>query len=82
MNHLTKGDNMIRSVNIQITNSKTNRPIVRLYPLEVTSFDMVVVTAPATDTDTQNSTTSSASRPTREAAKRSRQKTREWVDLL
>ena len=81
MNHSTKGDNMIRSVNIQITNGKTNRPIVQLYPLEVTSFDMVV-TAPATDTDTQNSTALSASQPTREAAKRSRQKTREWVDLL
>ena len=79
---LNKGaDGMIHSANIQTTSGKTNRPIARLYPLEVNSSDMDVI-APETDSDSSNSMTTSADRPTREAAKRSQQKIKKWVDLL
>jgi len=83
---LNKGaDDMIRSVNIRTASGRTNRPIARLYPLEVNSPDMAM-TAPETDSETdsetRNSVTTSANRPTREAAKRGQQKIREWVNLL
>jgi len=77
-------DGMIRSANIRTTSGKTNRPIARLYPLEVNSPDIPAMTVPETDSDhdLSNSMTTSTDRPTREAAKRNQQKIKEWVDLL
>ena len=40
------GDSSIRAANIQTCNGKTNRLIVRLYPLEVTSPDEVTASEP------------------------------------
>jgi len=77
---LSKGtDDMIRSANVRTTGGRTNRPIACLYPLEVT--DMAVIAQEA-DSESRNSMTTPANRPTREAAKRGQQKIREWVDLL
>ena len=73
---LNKGsDGLIRSANIRTANGKTNRPIARLYPLEVTAAEPTKDTVQqSTDTDTPTS-----SRPVRDAARKSRDQVKQWT---
>ena len=73
---LNKGsDGLVRSANIRTANGKTNRPIARLYPLEVTAAEPTKDTVQqSTDTDTPTS-----SRPVRDAARKSRDQVKQWT---
>ena len=50
------GDGLVCAANIQTCSSETNRPIVRLYPLEVTSSGKVALSkSPQTENTVKNS---------------------------
>ena len=86
------GDGLIRAANIRTSTGKTNRPITKLYPLEVnTNVDSTVpeVTNAVSDDSTCSSkrcTTDSStlpdSRPQRDAARRGRMRVSEWTKIL
>ena len=78
-------DSLVRAAHIRMGTHKTTRPIVKLYPLEVSSEDGVsqAVTDNTSDKSTQhlkdtqapsNNTTSSGIRPRRNAAAKALQK--------
>ena len=74
---LNKGeDGLVRSANIRTTTGRINRPIARLYPLEVTAADQ-----PTTD-DQNQMTDNDTTRPVRRAAERSRTRVKEWITTL
>ena len=79
---LNKGrDGVVRSANIRTTTGRTNRPITRLYPLEVTAEE----TSSDVQGDTQPEqpqTDVSAHRPVREAARRGQQLMKQWTASL
>jgi len=76
---LNKGeDGLVRSANIRTTTGRTNRPIARLYPLEVTAADQP--TDEATTDDQNQMTDNDTTRPVHGAAERSR--TRVDYDLI
>jgi len=76
---LNKGsDGFVRSADIRTANGKTNRPIARLYPLEVTAAESTNTTIQqTTDTDTPTS-----SRPVRDAARKGREQVKQWTSFL
>ena len=80
-------DGLVRAVNIRTKSGRTNRPIARLYPLEVCSADTLMRT-PMTTVNSQLSDKApeeqvqSSSRPTRNAAVRAREKYLEWSEIL
>ena len=80
-------DGLVRAVNIRTKSGRTNRPIARLYPLEVCSADTLMRT-PMTTVNSQLSDKApeeqvqSSSRPTRNAAIRAREKCLEWSEIL
>ena len=87
------GNGFIRAANIRTCNGKTNRPIVRLYPLEVTSpheaassgtLEIDNATNPKmSGTDTQHISDSAPARPVRDSARKARKKLASWAgDLL
>ena len=81
-------DGLIRSADIRTTTGKTNRPIARLYPLEVTASE----TAKRTTSQTNNTEPSTPSaidadvpactRPIRDAAKKGREQMKQWTTSL
>ena len=73
-------DGMIRSANVRTFTGRTNRPIARLYPLELTED---TVTSTPTDHQPEESPTDTTTcRQTREAAKRGRQVVKQWIASL
>jgi len=78
---VTGKDNGVRSASIRTRNGVTNRPVTKLYPLEVTDRSDVElihkenVIEVASDTVTTN-------RPRRDAAQRARQQIAKWVECI
>ena len=90
---ITGKDNLVRAAHIRMGTYKTTRPIVKLYPLEVSSEDDIsqAVTDNTSDESTQhmkdnqapsNNTTSSGTRPRRNAAAKALQKISKWATIL
>lgn len=81
---LNKGaDGLTRSADIRTSTGRTNRPIARLYPLEVTAAEI-----PSNDSDSvrkELATTTdqeSQPRPVRDAAVRGRHRVQQWTNTL
>ena len=85
-------DGLIRAATIRTSKGKTNRPITKLYPLEITAADSSLgqLKSKYTDNDTQKSTAEQemdtsvpkSCRPVRQSAITGRQKVKEWTRLL
>ena len=73
------GDGLIRSAEVRTSNGKTNRPIARLYPLEVT--DDSTTSEQNTVTEEQGNT-SLVRPPRRTAAQKATRQMREWAKIL
>ena len=73
-------DGMIRSANIRTSTGRTNRPIARLYPLELT--DNTTASISTDDGPEQSMTDNPIRRPSREAAKRGQQVVKQWIASL
>jgi hypothetical protein len=74
---ITGADGLVRAVNIRTSNGRTNRPITKLYPLEVTA---------TTDSQTDKVQTvddiDTPQRPKRNAALKASQRISKWIDVL
>ena len=81
-------DGLVRAANIRTATGKTNRPIVRLVPLEVSSStnDPIQHTSQtmnaATTTLPSTETSNRGGRPQREAARRGRERMTSWAQQL
>jgi len=80
-------DGLIRAANVRTSTGKTNRPITKLYPLEVnTSLDSTTadtLTDPdSTDKNTSDTSIAPNDRPQRDAARRGRLQVSEWSKIL
>ena len=80
-------DGLVRSADIRLSNGRTNRPICKLYPLEITCEPEVpqdnetpVTTNHEDNLDNLPVTTNL--RPVREASTRARQRLKAWADTL
>ena len=83
------GDGLVRAANIRTSNGRTNRPIVKLYPLEVSSSGEVTphISDYYTTQSVQPDPTSldavvASCRPTRASARKARERVAEWADTL
>ena len=75
-------DGLIRSADIRTATGKTNRPIARLYPLEVSSSEKPVNSPQHNGQSEYHTVDVPSSRPVRQAAQRGRQKVKEWISSL
>ena len=86
---LMKGkDGLVRAAKIRTAQGRTNHPIARLIPLEVSSdvannssADEANTISPP-DTGTDHDTVERMSRPRRQAAERGRHKVQNWIKQL
>ena len=72
-------DNMIRSANIRTATGRTNRPISRLYPLEVSAAEATVKQPIASE---RSDSPIHPKRPVREAAEKGRIQMKEWITSI
>jgi len=80
-------DGLVRAANIRTSTGRTNRPVIKLYPLEVTAEDPLYKEHPSlsdnkTDDQTDLPDTTLKERPTRKAALKGRQTVKEWTKTL
>ena len=76
-------DGLIRSVNICTATVRTNHPITRLYPLEVTATEETVKSPSVKTLETPSENCPAAlERPIQEAARRGQEWMKEWVTSL
>ena len=78
-------DGYTRAANIRYSGGKTNRPIAKLYPLEVSSINSDHVQDTTTDTATSSVSQLPGDipvRPTRNSAAKARQNIDKWTRLL
>ena len=79
-------DGLVRAANIRTSTGRTNRPIAKLYPLEVTAEDPLFKQhqdkSNSSDDGDQTLQTEVERRPARKAAIRERQQVREWTQTL
>ena len=83
-------DGLVRAAHIRMDKLKTTRPIVKLYPLEVSHMDTVsqaTTTSDDTPSDSVEASqaveeSSTARRVQREAVSRAHQKIAEWTNVL
>ena len=83
-------DGLVRAAHIWMDKLKTTRPVVKLYPLEVSHMDTVSqVTTNSDDTPSDSveasqtvEESSTAGRVQREAASRAHQKVAKWTNVL
>jgi len=88
---LIKGmDGLIRAAKIRTNSGKTNRPIAKLFPLEVNECDGTSTSQEITDAvdhesledDTSSSTTPVHQRPMRSTASKARNLIKRWTGAL
>ena len=80
---INKGaDGLIRSADIRTSTGKTNRPICRLYPLEVTASDNTKGATSQTTCNNVDPDTDLPTRPIRDAARKGREQLQQWTALL
>ena len=83
---ITGLDGYTRAAEIRTATGKTNRPIARLYPLEVNEGSLDPSVSDNQDTRTNKTTVDLANhqkdRPTRQATIAARRKLREWSDMI
>ena len=82
---VTRGsDGLIRAANIRTKSGRTNRPIARLYPLEVCSTETLKLTPtiPQPSNSPPEEPIQSGARQTRSTALKARQKLHEWTQIL
>ena len=81
---ITGLDGISRAAEIRTAGGRTNRPITKLFPLEVnedgSSTEIQQVPPSEVRGDTQN--TVKQDRPTREAAATTRKKLKEWANII
>jgi len=78
-------DSLVRAANIGTSTGKTNSPIVKLYPLEVTAEELSPNQEKSGEDETvqpEESDTPLEKRPVCKAAVRGRQLVKEWTDTL
>jgi len=75
-------DNIIRSANIRTSTGRTNHPISRLYPLEVSSSTDLTTRQPSIKTSERSESPVPPKTPVREAAKRGQKQMKEWIMSL
>jgi len=85
---MKRADGLVRSADIRTTTGKTNQPIARLYPLEVTASGTVRDAPQANSAELSSSATNDSdeptlpTRPVRNAAKRGREQVKQWITSL
>ena len=80
---MTGLDGYTQAAEIRTATGKTNRPIARLFPLEVTEDVSDPQTSDNHDTDALNGTMDcQPDRPTRQATIVARRRLREWSDMI
>ena len=88
---ITGHDGLIKAVNIRTSSGRTNRPINRLYPLEITSkTNAEPVNSDATDSqdkldsesNQRNTSQPQDIYPTRQATMKARGRVAEWISVL
>ena len=84
---ITGLDGITRAAEIRTANGKINRPITRLFPLEVKEVEsskevqqVQQVQPPEADVNTEN--TMLRDRPTREATVAARKRLKQWADII
>ena len=83
-------DGLVRAANIRTSTGRTNRPIVRLIPLEVSAQDKSTSTKNRLDSEEENSSDNSKEtpdgatdlRPTRASARKARERFTQWASIL
>ena len=78
-------DGLVRAANIRTKNGRANRPITKLYPLEISaeiSKEQQKQSNDAEETDTRTIAENNSSRPERAAALGARNKISKWVEEL
>ena len=77
------GDGLVRAANIRTSTGRTNRPIIRLIPLEVSAPDKDSDTNRLSCSDSQTDVFEEVKlRPTRNSAKKARERLTQWADIL
>jgi len=80
---LNKGaDGLVHSAQLRTSTGRTNRPIAKLYPLEVTATDTLPSGSDNLTEQQATHTTNESTRPVRQAAVRGREQIRAWTDAL
>lgn len=72
-------DGLVRSADIRLAKGRTNRPIVKLYPLEVSAETTEQTGTPKAQIC---DAISNNSRPIRHAAKRAQERIKNWAGIL
>jgi len=76
------GDGLIRSATVRTSTGRTNRPIARLYPLEVAATEVPVSNTANEEKATLSTTQPQQCRTPRQAAIRGRQRVQQWTHSL
>ena len=75
------GDNLVRTAVIRTSTGETNRPIAKLYPLEVRA-DMSSTDSPDNGNKTPVMSSGNDCRPQRESARKATGRLAEWIQAL
>ena len=75
------GDGLIRSATVRTSTRKTNQPIARLYPLEVTATELTI-SSTVNEEKATLSTTQPQQRTPRQATIWGRQRVQQWTRSL
>ena len=76
------GDGLIRAAEIRTSTGTTNRPIAKLFPLEISSKTDFVQCAPETQGSSAKETPGSSTRPLRQSARKATERMSGWTETL